>query len=264
MQESFYGDTNIQNQKQQVFARLEAMKETAIQREKENSDLKKFEAYREKVKSTVINLVSSGTAPWLKGHDGNTELSYFPETQYVPQGFTAVWLKIREQELGSNDPRWYSRKDVFSHGYHIGHNQKATIMSFRGSDDSIKYNYYWNASQLSGIPPYEKSYTVSTNPPEIYRPRTIGHGNDKSYHPQETLRADITNYLVSVQTHTPYEPKGLNRIQQVKDYLEKSNSGTFFFTAKTASETAKKMIGTFSERAKQQEQTNERTSTVER
>ena len=264
MQDTFYGDTNIQNRKQQLFDRLEAMKETAIQREKENSVFKKFEAYREKVKSTVINLVASGTAPWLKGHDGNTELSYFPETQYVPQGFTAVWLKIREQELGSNDPRWYSRKDVFSHGYHIGHNQKATIMSFRGSDDSIKYNYYWNASQLSGIPPYEKSYTVSTKQPEIYRPRTIGHGNDKNYHPQETLRADITNYLVSVQTHTPYEPKGLNRIQHVKDYLEKSNSGAFFFTAKTASETAKKMIENFPERTKQQEQTIERTSTVER
>ena len=50
MQDSFYGDTNIQNRKQQLFAQLEAMKETAIQREKENSDLKKFEAYREKVK----------------------------------------------------------------------------------------------------------------------------------------------------------------------------------------------------------------------
>ena len=263
MQESFYGDNTIQNQKQQIFARLKAMKETAIQREKENSDLKKFEAYREKVKSTVINLVASGNAPWLKSHDGNTEPSFFPETQYVPQGFTAVWLKIREQELTSNDPRWYSRKDVFSHGYHIGHNQKATIMSFRGSDDSIKYNYYWNAAQLTGSPPYEKSYTVSTKQPEIYRPRTTGYGKDKSYHPQETLRADITNYLVSVQTHTPYEPRGLNRIQQVKDYLEKSNSGTFFFTAKTASETAKKMTENSPERAKQQEQAIEKASTIE-
>mgnify|MGYP001015887794 CR=1 FL=1 len=100
MQDSFYGDTNIQNQKQQLFARLEAMKETAIQREKENSDLKKFEAYREKVKSTVINLVSSGTAPWLKGHDGNTELSYFPETQYVPQGLRQYGLKSENRNLG--------------------------------------------------------------------------------------------------------------------------------------------------------------------
>ena len=263
MQESFYGDKSALDQKQQTFARLEAMKEKASEQDRVDADVKKFEAFRAKVKQSVTNLVATGNAPWLKSHDGNIEPSYFPETQYVPQGFSAVWFKIREQELGSNDPRWYSRKDVFSHGYHICHNEKATIMSFRAADDSIKYNYYWNASQLTGIPPYEKTYTVSNKQVPLYRPATIGQGHDKTYHPQETLRADLTNYLVSVQTHTPYEPHGLKRTEQVKDYLEKSNSGVFFFTAKTASDTAKKIVGNLSERANQQEKSVEKTAGIE-
>lgn len=263
MQESFYGDRSVLNQKQQLFARIEAMQENAAVQDKTDADVKKFEAFRSKVKQSVTNLVATGNAPWLKAHDGNIEPSYFPETHYVPQGFSAVWFKIREQELGSNDPRWYSRKDVFSRGYHIKHNEKATITSFRDTNDNIKYSYYWNASQLTGIPPYQKSYTVSNEPLPIYRPAAMGQGHDKTYHPQETLRADLTNYLVSVQTHTPYEPRGRNRTEQVKEYLEKSNSGVIFFTAKTAGDTAKKIIGNLTERTAQQEKSVEKTAELE-
>lgn len=258
MSNTFYGDNNIQVRKQQLNARFEAIKAEAAERDKLDVDQRRYEAFREKVKSTITKLVDTKEAPWLKSHNGDTRLSYFPETNYEPQGFTAVWLKIREQELGSSDPRWFSRKDIFANGYHIGHNEKATIMGFRGSDDSIKYNYYWNASQLSKIPPYEKAYTVSQEQSPIYRPQTTGQGKDKTYHPQETLRADITNWFTSIATHTPYEPKGLNRTEQVKEYIEKSNPGMFFYVAKDASDTSKKMIEKTQDSFRQKEQKNEK------
>ncbi len=239
---ALYNETDdVQSKKQDMFAKIASLQELSKKKDRMQSDSERIEAFKKKVQTTVIKLVKTGEAPWLKQHDGNIEFSFFPESNYVPVGFTAAWLKIREQELHSQDPRWYSRKDIFGNGYRIKHNEKATAMCFQGTEN-VKYNYYWNASQLTGILPYEKKFAITEEKVATYYPQASGFGKDRTYYPHETLRADLTNWFNSLNAHAPYEPRGLNRTLQVTEYLEKSKSGTFFFVAKEASDTSKKLF----------------------
>lgn len=204
------------------------------QQESEKIEQQKLDFYRNKVRNKVISLIESKTAPWFIHHNGDVELSFFPESQYVPTGFMSVWLKIREQELGSSDPRWYSRRDIFGNGYHIKRNQKATLICFRKADNSIHFAYYWNACQLTKIPAYEKKYAISSKKVSFYTPQYKISGNSRIYPPQELLKADIANWLYSLQKHCPFFAHRYSLTDSCVNFLLRANPNSFLFIAKDA------------------------------
>lgn len=218
-------------QKEKINSQLEHLKHAAQKKEKIYASQDKFEAFKDTIQKTVINMVRNKTAPWLIAHDGNRTLSYFPTNGYIPQGISQLWFKLRETQLQSDDPRWFSRKEIFDNGIRIKSGQKATVISFK-SDEEIKHCFYWNASQLN-VSKYEKNFAINKKSSDIYYPESL--------HPRDTLRADLSNWFNSLKNHTPYSPKGLNRTEQVSVFLNQAKSGTIFFIARDASQTSMKI-----------------------
>lgn len=214
--------------------RISVMQDFAKQQEKDKIEQQKLDFYRNKVRDKIQFLIESKTAPWYLHHNGDVELSFFPESQYVPTGFMAVWLKIREQELCSSDPRWYSRRDIFGSGYHIKHNQKATLICFRKADNSIHFAYYWNACQLTNIPSYEKKYAISSKKANFYQPQYKIYGKARIYSPQELLKADIANWLYSLEKHCSFFAHRYSFNDSCVNFLLRANPNSFFFIAKEA------------------------------
>lgn len=253
MAESFNDEINpskptVDTTREALNASFKRLIGQAKKNEKSEKETDNIEAFKTLIKDSVVSHLNARTAPWLKSHDGKEEKSFFPSNNYTPSGITAIWLKMQEQQLGTNDPRWYSHSDIVKANkvdgkIRIKPHESGTVMSFKDGD-TVRYSYYFNASQLTGVPPYIPQYEKSEQNPSLYHPQKVNN----TFHPKETLRSDLTNWFNSLETHTPFTPHGLNRVQDVSKFLENSKGGTFFFIAKDASATSQKMLQTNKEK----------------
>jgi antirestriction protein ArdC len=135
--------------------------------------------HRQEVTESIIKMLEEGVAPWQKPWQG-TAMPYNPTTERPYRGGNAIQLMAAELARGYLDPRWMTYKQAAQNGWQVRHGERGTHIEFwevrqRQEQDNTERNgraessdpkegrrlvhrvyTVFNATQVDGIPPYER------------------------------------------------------------------------------------------------------------
>lgn len=142
--------------------------------------------YRTELTAKIIDLIENGKAPWQKpwrAGEAPGQLPMNAATGKAYRGGNRFWLMARQDELGSDDPRWMTLNQANAAGYKIAKGAKSTSVEYwqftkeetrdgpNGPEKvtveldrpRVFYARVFNACQIEGIPPMAKAPERSQN-----------------------------------------------------------------------------------------------------
>lgn len=139
--------------------------------------------YRQELTDKIIDLMERGEAPWQKPWDGEgrpLDMPYNPVSGTQYRGSNAMWLMMKGMGEGYEDPRWMTYKQAASIGAQVRKGEKSTLVEYwkwhdekkekdpaTGEEKTVRtkldpprvfFANVFNASQIDGLPPLEKSH----------------------------------------------------------------------------------------------------------
>jgi antirestriction protein ArdC len=136
--------------------------------------------HRQEVTDSIIRMLEEGVAPWQKPWE-STGMPMNPTTGREYRGGNAIHLMASGMSHGYDDPRWLTYKQAAENGWQVRKGEKGTHIEYweakagsseksaepesgkEGQDEKARsqlihrvYNVF-NARQIEGIPPYERS-----------------------------------------------------------------------------------------------------------
>jgi antirestriction protein ArdC len=144
------------------------------------NDPKVIRDFRQEVTDQIVQMLDSGSAPWVKPWEpGSFGLPFNPTTQNAYRGGNAIHLMATGLQRGSDDPRWLTYKQAADNGWQVRKGAKGAQIEYweypsrevavAEKTDSPTDNPHdkeqrpvhrvytvFNGKQIDGIPPYER------------------------------------------------------------------------------------------------------------
>lgn len=205
-----------------------------------NEEVKKerLSDFNEIVKKTFIEAIKTQKAPWLMANDGTQLPAHNPVKGTVFQKFNKIWLELNQSMMNSTDSRWITSREIYEHNFELKKDSNPVTITYAKKDKSGSYytiyEQVYNGKDIVNLPPQVIKEQKQNTPIKTYHPYSM--------HPEDTLRADIVNYLNAQEKNAPFIPKGTSRIEQVAEFLSNSKNGVAFYVSKDATAISEKFL----------------------
>jgi antirestriction protein ArdC len=122
--------------------------------------------FRTELTARIIDLIENGKAPWQKPWRAGEAMGQFPmnaATGRQYRGGNLFWLMARQDQLGSDDPRWMTLNQANAAGYKIAKGAKSTTVEY----------WQFTKEETQNTPEGPKKVTVELDRPRVFYARVF-------------------------------------------------------------------------------------------
>ena len=168
--------------------------------------------FRQDLTNKIVELVQNGASPWQKPWNPDAASAFFEmphnaATGRAYRGGNAVWLMTQAMEFDSTDPRWCTFNQAVAEGWKVRKGSKGTTVEywkFEGREERedlvsgqkqmvtvklstprVFYATVFHASQLEGIPEYQRRERPENWDPVLEAERILAGSGARIFHDQQ-------------------------------------------------------------------------------
>jgi hypothetical protein len=207
----------------------------------EENTMSTKDRYSVDMSETFISAIENGKAPWQNelNVSGKTTIRdmppFNPTSGSKYKGFNQIYLKTKQGEMESPDPRWATAKQCEATGWVVSVSKhESTCITYYNTDTgNYQYNNVFNGSQIKNINPMNPDLVLTLEKKDVSQ---LPFYKAKDDSVKELLVSEISRYMVALSNGTEFKPSKNKNLSKEKmiDYLKNNQPTEMFYLCNKA------------------------------